>query len=89
MQNATVHNCSGEVSKKKSILTSKAVFAHHLPRIGVLNGNSDSTGCVHGGREEYAIMLSFLLYIYGFFAAIQACFHLIGVIYARSVGNGS
>ncbi len=45
---------------RKSILTSRAVFANHLPRIGVLNGNSDSTGCVRGGNEEYAMMLSFL-----------------------------
>ncbi len=28
---------------------SRAVFANHLPRIGVLNGNSDCTGCVRGG----------------------------------------
>ncbi len=33
--------------KEKSILTSKAVFANHLPRIGILGGNSDITGCVH------------------------------------------
>ncbi len=52
-----------------------------LPRIGVLNGNSGSKGCVRGGREEYAIILSFFsLYIYGFFVRIQACFHLVGVI---------
>ncbi len=47
--------------QRKNILTSRAVFANHLPRIGVLNGNSDSTGCVRGGREEYAII--FFLYI--------------------------
>ncbi len=48
--------------QRKSILTSRAVFANHLPRIGVLNGNSDSTGCVRGGRDEYAIILSFFVY---------------------------
>ncbi len=65
MQCTIVHDCSGGVSssstvmaahkqtfrvKEKSILTSKAVFANHLPRIGILNGNNDSIGCVRGGR---------------------------------------
>ncbi len=46
------------------------MFANHLPRIGVLNWSSDSTGCVCGGREEYAIILSlFFLNIYGSFLA--------------------
>ncbi len=27
--------------QRKNILTSRAVFVNHLPRIGVLNGNSD------------------------------------------------
>ncbi len=31
--------------QRKNILTSRSVFTKHLPRIGVLNGNSDSTGC--------------------------------------------
>ncbi len=44
-----------------------------------MNGNSGSKGCVRGGREEYAIIFSFL-YIYGFFVAIEACIHLVGVI---------
>ncbi len=39
------------------------MLANHLPRIRVLNGNSDSTGCVHGGREEYAIILSFFIHL--------------------------
>ncbi len=47
------------VPYQKNILTRRAVFANHLPRIGVLSGNSDSTGCVCGGREEYVIILSF------------------------------
>ncbi len=49
--------------QRKNILTSRAVFANHLPRIGVLNGNSDSLGCVHGRREEYAIILSFFIHL--------------------------
>ncbi len=44
--------------KEKGILTSRAVFANHLPMIGVLSENSDSTGCVREEREEYAIILS-------------------------------
>ncbi len=63
------------------------MFANHLPRIGVLNGNNGSKGCVRGGREEYAIILSFF-YTFMFFVAIQACFHLVGVICGLSVGNG-
>ncbi len=31
--------------------------------IFILNGNSDSAGCVRGGREEYANSLSFFIYI--------------------------
>ncbi len=63
--------------QRKSLLTSRAVFDNHLPRIGVLN---DSTGCVLGGREDYAIILSFFLIFIWFFVAIQAGFHLVGVI---------
>ncbi len=29
------------------------MFAKHSPRIGALNGNSDSTGCVRGGRDSH------------------------------------
>ncbi len=47
--------------RKKSILTSRAVFANHLPGIGVLNGSSGSTGCVR-------------LYIYGFFCSDTGMF---------------
>ncbi len=47
---------------KKSMLTSRAVFANHLPRISALNGSSDSTGCVRGGREKSAIILSFFIH---------------------------
>ncbi len=32
-----------------------------------------------GGREESAIILSFV-YIYVFFVAVQACYHLVDVI---------
>ncbi len=39
------------VSNKKPA-TSGAVFANHLPRTVVLNGNSVSAGCLRGGREE-------------------------------------
>ncbi len=46
--------------KEKNILTSRAVFANHLPSIGVLTENSGSAGCVRGGREEYAVISSFL-----------------------------
>ncbi len=52
--------------KEKNILTSSAVFANHMPRIGILNVNCDRTVCVRGGRDEYAIILSFFLYVYGF-----------------------
>ncbi len=50
--------------QRKSIFTSRAVFAHHLPKIGVLNGNSDSTSCVRGGREEYAILFIHLWFFF-------------------------
>ncbi len=33
-------------AKEKNILTSRAVFANHLLRLGILNGSNDSTGCV-------------------------------------------
>ncbi len=64
------------------MLTSRAVFAYHLARTAVLNGNNDSTGCVRGGREEYAILISFL-YICVFLAiqALSASFN------ALSLGN--
>ncbi len=35
------------------------MFANHLPMIGVSNGNSDTTGCVRGGREEYVTVAAF------------------------------
>ncbi len=63
---------------EQGILTSKAVFAYRLPRIGILSGSNDSTARVWGG-DEYAISLSFFLYINDFFEAMQACFHLVGV----------
>ncbi len=53
--------------KEKSILTSKAVFANHLPRIGVLIWNSDGTGCVRGGGRSVPSFNLFFLNIYGFF----------------------
>ncbi len=59
-------NCTRSVSKK-SILTSRAVFANQLPRIGNLNGNSGSTGCVRRGRRSMPSFNLFSLYIYGFF----------------------
>ncbi len=65
--------------KEKNILTIKAVFVNHLPRIGILNGNNDSTGRVRGGRMEFLFYL-FFWYSYGFFVAIHACFHLVGII---------
>ncbi len=60
--------------KEQGILTSRAVFAYRLPRIGILSG-----GNVGGGGDEYAISLSLFLYINDFFVAMQACFHLVGV----------
>ncbi len=48
------------------------MFAYHLTKIGVLNGNSDSTGCVRGGREYYAIILLFFVYIF-MVSLIQEC----------------
>ncbi len=51
--------------QRKVMLTRRAVFANHLPRIVVLNGNSDSTGCVRGGRRS---MPSFFFFnAYGYF----------------------
>ncbi len=47
--------------KAESKLTSRTVFANHLPRTGIFTGNNDSTACVRGGREEYAISLSFFI----------------------------
>ncbi len=38
-----------------------------------------STGCVRGGGRSMSSFYLFL-YINGFFVAIQACFHLVGVI---------
>ncbi len=61
----------------KSMLTIRAVFANHLPRIGVFNGNSDSTGCVRGGREEYAIILSFFVYTFMVFLRNRPVFTLL------------
>ncbi len=62
--------------QRKNTLTSRAVLANHLPTIGVLNGDNDITGCVRGGREEYAITLPFF-YIVMFFCSDTG---LVGVI---------
>ncbi len=64
--------------RKKNILTSRAVFANHLPRIGVLNGNIDSTGCVRGGRGSMPLFYLFL-YIY-VFCRDTGLFHPVGII---------
>ncbi len=76
--------------KEKNILTSRAVFANHSPRIGILNGKNDSAGCVRGGREEYAIILSFFLYLYVFFCLLRyrPFFTLSASFNAISVGYG-
>ncbi len=50
------------------------MFANDLPRIGVLDGNSGSTGCVRGGREECVTILSFFLYTYGFLCSDTGLF---------------
>ncbi len=73
--------CSSDRNRSRSVSKKNAysLTEQCLPWIGVLNGNSGSKGCVRGEREEYAIIFSFL-YIYGFFVAIKACFHLVGVI---------
>ncbi len=44
--------------QEQSILTSRAVFANRLPRIGILNGNNDSTGSVGGGVCHNFIFLN-------------------------------
>ncbi len=63
------------------------MFANHLPRIGVLYGNSGSAGCVRGGGRS--MPSCYLLYTFMvLFVALQACFHLVGVIDVLSVGNG-
>ncbi len=75
--------------KEKSILTSRAVFANQLPRIGVVNGNSGSTGCVLRGREEYAIILSFFfVHLWFFLSRYRLVFTLSASLNALSVGNG-
>ncbi len=68
--------------KEKSILASRAVFANHLPRIRILNGNNGSSGRVCGRGEEgvchhfiFLLISSVLLPF-----AIHACFHLVGVV---------
>ncbi len=35
---------SSNRTQEKCILTSRAVYANHLTRIGISNGNNDSTG---------------------------------------------
>ncbi len=62
------------------------MFANHLPRIRVLNGNSGSTGCVRwgeGGVCHYFIFFNTFM----FFVAIQA-FSPPASFNALSVGNG-
>ncbi len=53
--------------KEKSILASRAVFANHLPRIRILNGNNGSSGCVCGrGEEGVCHHFIFFSYIFSF-----------------------
>ncbi len=67
--------------RKKAYSLAEQCLTNHLSRIGVLNGKKgDNTGCVLGGRKDYAIILSFFLIFIWFFVAIQAGFHLVGVI---------
>ncbi len=51
------------------------MFANNLPRIGVLNGNSDCTGCVGGGGVV-------------FLSQYRPVFNLSASCNALSVGNG-
>ncbi len=37
--------------KEQRIFTKRAVFANHLPRIGIINGNNYSTVCICGGMR--------------------------------------
>ncbi len=71
--------------RKKHLLAGQCLLIICLGLV-FFNGNNDSTGFLRGRREEYAIILSFFTY-YCFFVAIQACFHLIGVINGLSVDN--
>ncbi len=64
------------------------MFANQLKRIGVLNGNSGSTGCVRRGREEYAIILSFFFIHVCFFSRCRPVFTLSASFDAPSIGNG-
>ncbi len=64
--------------KEQSILTSRAGFANHLPRISILSGSNDRTACVWEGGIWYLIFL--LAYAFMFFVVMQTCFHLVGVI---------
>ncbi len=66
MQSTIVRNCSGRGCSSTGmaaavILTSRTVFANHLPRIGILSGNNGST-CVCRERS----MTSFYLFSYIF-----------------------
>ncbi len=74
--------------KEQRILTSRAVFAYHLPRIGILNENSDSTAHVCGGRVECAIILSIFSYIFRLLYRHRPVFTLSVSLNALSVGNG-
>ncbi len=65
------------------------MFANQSQRIGVLNGNSGSTGCVRRGRGEYAIILSFFfIHLWFFLSRYRPVFSLSESFNALSVGNG-
>ncbi len=64
------------------------MFANQLSRIGVLNGNSGSTGCVRRWSEEYAIILSFFYTVMVFLSRYRPVFTLSASFNALSVGNG-
>ncbi len=69
------------------------MFANQLPRIGVLNGNSGSTGCVRRARRSMPSFYIFSLNIYGFFcffflSRYRPVFNLSASFDALSTGNG-
>ncbi len=70
--------CSSDRNRLRSVSKKNAysLTEQCLPRIGVLNGNSGSKGCVRGWREEYAIIFFFFIHRC-LFVAIEACFHLV------------
>ncbi len=63
--------------KEQSILISRAVFANRLPRIGMLNGNNDSTACVcvGGGVCHHSIFFLIKRPVFTLSASFNTAWH--------------